>query len=393
MRILHTAATYSPSLDGVAEVVRNISERLARRGHDVDVATTAVDSQSSCDDLRGVHVHRFSVKGNLAFGMHGEIEKYREFVRSGCWDILVNHCLQIWSTDAILDDLRSYPWASILVTHGLSGFGNPAFLDYYNQMLERLTKYATWVSITNYGEEKLLARKHNVAPPHLITNGVDLSEWSLPTLGLRRKWGIGNAPWIVNISNHSPLKGHRTFFQLAKRLKPFGTQATLIGGTYPMAKWGLGNFGVRGGCFYECSARALASGSVKLRTGIPRPEVVSAFQEADIVVSMSRREANSVALLESMAAGTPWVSFNVGSARENVGGIVARNLDEMATMIIDLLRDPDRRESLGRAARARVEAKHDWESITDQYEQVYENAIGVCSREHLFSDRTPSILT
>ena len=42
MRILHTANTYAPSLDGVAEVVRNISERLVKRGHEVHVATSAI---------------------------------------------------------------------------------------------------------------------------------------------------------------------------------------------------------------------------------------------------------------------------------------------------------------------------------------------------------------
>ena len=47
MRILHTASTFAPSFDGVAEVVRHISERLAHRGHDVHVATAAGDSQSS----------------------------------------------------------------------------------------------------------------------------------------------------------------------------------------------------------------------------------------------------------------------------------------------------------------------------------------------------------
>ncbi|MGC2331280.1 MAG: glycosyltransferase family 4 protein [Candidatus Acidiferrales bacterium] len=376
MRILHTASTYCPSLDGVAEVVRNISERLAQRGHDVHVATTAVNSQSSCAELRGVHVHRFSVKGNLALGMRGEVEKYCEFVRSGDWGVLVNHCLQTWSTDAILDDLRSYPWASILFTHGLSGFDNPVFLDYYRRIPEYLTSYATWVSITNSGEEKLLARKDKVAPPQVITNGVDLSEWSRPTLNLRRKWGIGNAAWIVNVSNHNPLKGHRTVFRLPKHLSTTGARITLIGGTYPMAKWGLGDFGVRGGCFYMCSMRALVSGVIDLRTGILRSEVVSALQEADMVVSTSRWEANSVALLESMAAGTPWVSFGVGSARENAGGVVVRDLSEMANAITELLRDPDRRKSLGEAGRAQVVARHDWDRIADQYEQLYENVAG-----------------
>lgn len=376
MRILHTAATYAPSLDGVAEVVRNISERLAQRGHEVHVATSAVDSEAPHAKLRAVHVHRFFVKGNLAFGMRGEVENYRQFVRSGDWDLLVNHCVQTWPTDALVDDLRSYRWTSILVTHGLSGFENSVFVDYYRRMAEHLKNYASWISITNLGEETAFAQTHNLPPPRVIPNGVDLGEWSRPALDLRRKWGVGNRPWIVNVSNHNPLKGHRVFFHLANSLKGFGAHITLIGGTYPMAKWELGTFGVHGGCFYECTARALASRLVELKTAIPRSEVVSAIQEADIVVSTSRWEANSVALLESMSAGTPWVSFDVGSARENVGGIVAGDLSHMANTLIELLTDPDRRKKLGRAGRARIVEEHDWESITDRYEKLYESAAG-----------------
>ena len=73
MRILHTAGTYAPSLDGVAEIVRNISERLVKRGHEVHVATSALPSESPYAELCGVHVHRFSARGNLALGMYGEI--------------------------------------------------------------------------------------------------------------------------------------------------------------------------------------------------------------------------------------------------------------------------------------------------------------------------------
>lgn len=372
MRILHTAATYAPSLDGVAEVVHNISERLVRRGHEVHVATIALDSWSSYVQLCGVHVHRFAVKGNLATGMEGEVEKYRRFVRLGDWDLVVNHCLQTWATDALLQDLKSHHWASILVTHGLSGLDNPIFLKYYCEIAQHLKSYLGWITITNSGEERIFARRNGISRPRVITNGVNLEEWSAAPLGLRRTWKIGNRPWIVNVSNHNPLKGHRTLFRLAKSLKPSEVNITLIGGTHPMAKWGLGNFGARGGCFYECSVRARSSSSVDLKTNIPRKEVVSAIQEADLVVSTSSWEANSITLLESMAAGTPWISFDVGSASENIGGVVATDLDKMADAIANLLRNPERRRRLAAMGRARAAAKHDWEFVTDQYERIYE---------------------
>src|ERR1700728_4233118 len=189
MRILHTAATYSPSLDGVAEIVRNISERLAQRGHDVHVATTDVGSQSSCDDLRGVHVHRFAVKGNLAHGMRGQVQQYRGFVRSGHWDLLVNHCLQTWPTDALLDEIGAYPWPSVLVTQGLS-IRNPLFDAYYHEIPRYLSKYRKWVRVSNVSEEAHFAKQFNIPMPPIITNGVDLNERTRPPLGLRQAWRI-----------------------------------------------------------------------------------------------------------------------------------------------------------------------------------------------------------
>ena len=41
MKILHTVEYYAPSVGGAQEVVRQISERMVQRGHQVTVATTA----------------------------------------------------------------------------------------------------------------------------------------------------------------------------------------------------------------------------------------------------------------------------------------------------------------------------------------------------------------
>lgn len=374
MRILHTAATYAPSLDGVAEIVRNISERLALRGHEVHVATATVDSHHSHAELSGVHVHRFNIRGNLAFGMHGDVEKYREFVRSGNWDILVNHCLHNWPTDALLHNIGIYPWPSVLVTQGLLD-EHPSLQAYYSTVPRHLSAYFKWVRVSNCTGELSFAKRFNIPVPPVITNGVDMNEWRRPPLGLRQAWDIGKKLWVLNISNHSPVKNHGGYYKLADCLRNPTTRFTLIAGTYPMNRWGLGRFGVSGGCAYQCRLRAILPGSrVDLRLNIPRYEVVSAIQEADVIVSTSRKEANSVAILEGMAAGKPWVCFDVGSARENQGGIVARNLNDMADITAELLRNAELRNTLGAAGRAQVAAKHDWDKIVDQYEELYDGA-------------------
>jgi glycosyltransferase involved in cell wall biosynthesis len=375
MRILHTAATYAPSLDGVAEVVRNISERVAQRGHEVHVATSAIPSGSSYTELLGVHVHRFSVRGNLALGMYGEIGRYCDFVRSGSWDILVNHGLHIWPTDALLDQIGTCPWPSVLVTHGLVD-EHPSFREYYSTIPRHILKYSKWIRVSSCSGEASYSKAFHLPMPPVITNGVDMVEWSRPPLGLRGAWGVGSKLWVINISNHSPLKNHGLFFDLAGSLCDLNAHFTLIAGTYPMAKWGLGRFGISGGCAYQCKLRSMvSSGTVDLRVNRPREEVVSAIREADLMVSTSRKEANSLALLESMAAGVPWVSFDVGSARENAGGVVVRDLDEMKGVVAGLSRNAELRRKLGNAGRGQILEKHDWDKIVDQYEQTYESAV------------------
>ena len=383
IRILHTAVTYAPSLDGVAEVVRSISERMAQRGHEVHVATTGSDSRSGKAELEGVNIHRFNVKGNRTLGMRGEIDRYRRFVFSGGWDLMVNHCLQAWPTDALLNEIGIYPWPSILVTHGLST-DNPLFDSYYREITRFISSYAKWACVSKVCEEFSLAEKCRLPKPAVIRNGVDAQEWDRPTLSLRRKWGIDRKLWIVNVSNHNPWKDHANFFRLASRLRSAGARFTLIGNTYPMAKWELGRIGIAGGCAYKCRLRTvLAGNAVELKTNLERYQVVSAIQEADVVVSTSKWEANSLVLLESMAAGTPWVSFDVGSARENTGGVVVGSLGEMVNVVAELLRDADRRKRLGELGRARAAAQHDWDSITNQYEELYETAL----REHACARR------
>lgn len=375
MRILHTASTYAPLLDGVAEVVRHLSETLAKRGHEVYVATRALPGQPADSILNGVRVCRFGVRGNLANGIEGDIPGYLNFVRSREWDVVVNHCLQTWTTDALLEDLGGFSRASILVTHGLCT-ASPAYDEYYGRMVRLIPRFSRWVTVSALNEEGAYATQHGLPRPVIIRNGVDLQEWNDSKLGMRRSWGIGSDPWLVNVSNHSYLKGHRQFFQLAGHFKKTNEKFTVVGNSHLAEKWQLGGLGIQGGCYYECRLRSVSSEAISLKTRVSRPAVVSAIQEADILVSTSSREANSLVLLESMAAGTPWVSFDVGSASENVGGIVVKDLDEMTEAVKGLLKDPERRRSLGQEGRARAIERHDWVRIADQYEELYEATVG-----------------
>jgi glycosyltransferase involved in cell wall biosynthesis len=373
MRILHTAHSYAPEISGVAEVVKQLSVRLALRGHEVHVATKQLGKLSADEILDGVHVHRFDVDGNVVTGMRGAVDSYVRFVRSMTWDVMALHCAQTWTTDVLLPFLHEIPTCKIFVGHGFSALDNPRYKNYFDSLAISLKQVDQILALSNLLEEEPFCTKYGLPAPYVIPNGVDLAEWDAPVHGLRSAWGIGNRSWLLSVSNHSPVKGHPTFFNVVRQVRKELPDAlgTIIGGNYAAAQWGIGRWGIKGGCWYRCRGLAAFRSGVALRWNVPRSETVSAIKEADIVLITSWREASPLVVLESMAAGTPWVAFDVGSVREHAGGVVVNSVEDMTMTALELLNNSDRRDKLGQDGRMRVREGHDWEAITTRYEQLY----------------------
>jgi glycosyltransferase involved in cell wall biosynthesis len=108
-----------------------------------------------------------------------------------------------------------------------------------------------------------------------------------------------------------------------------------------------------------------------LMKNVDRADVVSAIREADVVVLTSSREASPLVILESMAAETPWVAFDVGATRDNDGGIVVSTAEDMAQQVTELLRSPERRQALGAAGVKQVSARHSWDRVAATHLELY----------------------
>jgi glycosyltransferase involved in cell wall biosynthesis len=366
-------------MSGVSEVVRQLSIRTARRGHEVHVATVATPSTplDQLDSLcEGVHVHRFRMAGNLSRGITGDASGYLNFLASRSWDVIAMHCVQTATTDLLLPRIADFAAARILVAHGLS-LNDSTYDAYYRDLPHFLSHVDRIVSLSPLTEVGAYCKTHNLPAPEIIPNGVDLSEWASSPTNIRVKCGAAKNPWLICVSNHYPIKSHHVFFEVVRAIrkeKP-NVRATIIGRHYPAWRWNLGRIGIKGGCWYRCAAQAAMTRSVRLETNLSRADVISAIKEADLLLSTSSWEAASLSLLESMAAGTPWLAFDVGSARENTGGIVVASPRKMAHTALDLLDDAGKRTVLARAGQQRISSRHDWEIIATQYEDLYREAL------------------
>ena len=380
LRILHTAFSYPPEVSGIPEVVSQLSIRLARLGHEVHVATGWPPGCAQTEIRDGVHVHRFAVMGSALQGYSGEVERYTAFVGEGQWDVIAMHCAQVWSTDLLLPRLSHLGCGKVFVPHGLSAYGKKG-TDSYFESLARALQGVTMVSLAKGLEDDAFCARYRLPAQVVIPNGVDVVAWRTPALGVRDRWRIHTRPWLVTVSNHNANKGHPEFFRLlaAVRREAPTVIGTIIGKHHRAVRWRAGRLGIKGGCWYRCRLRSLFSRTVSLLPDVERNDVVSAIKEADIVVCTSRWEASPLSILEAMAAGTPWVSMDVGAVRDLAGGIVVDSVEAMRETVVALLRSPEKRNELGRDGIARIGSVHDWDNIARRYAELY----GAICREHL----------
>ncbi len=93
------------------------------------------------------------------------------------------------------------------------------------------------------------------------------------------------------------------------------------------------------------------------------------------VVPLRMGSGTRLKVLEAMAMGKAIVTTSRGvegiDITPNREAIVADSAPEFADAIIALLRRPEQRRELGRAARALVEARYDWRAIVPTFEDAY----------------------
>lgn len=373
MRILTLAHSYLPERTGISEVSRRIAEGLVRRGHEVHVATGQVAGRPQETVINGVHVHSFDLKGNWMGGLGGsreEQDRYRAFVKAPSWDVRQFHAGRTWTLDLLLDDLPHLPGVKVYTPHGLPDWQSQVWHPYYyGKMAPLFFEFDRVVCLSETFEDKPFCQAIGLSDPAVIPNGVDLAEFDVPVEPIRTRWNIGPKPFVLNVSNHSPVKGHQRLITLAQQMPQ--VQVVGIGNGYPAEKWNLGKLGIQGGCYYRCKVEGRRVSNLKWQERVPRAQIISALKSADLFVLTSVREAAPLVILEAMAAGLPWVSFDVGNVRENAGGVVVTSMQNLSHEVQALLGDPARRQALGEAGRAQIQARHSWDIITDQYEALY----------------------
>jgi len=412
VRILHTVEYYPPSVGGMQEVVRQLSERLAAMGHDVTVATSKADGREG-DLLNRVRIREFDVSGNLVEGMRGDVSGYREFLRGGGFDVMTNFAVQQWATDAAITILDAIPSRKVLVPTGFSRLYFPGYRDYFRSMKKWMRRYDVNVFLSETYRDAAFAREHGIGNRVLIPNGAGEDEFLRESgIDIRDRLGIPpDAFLVLHVGSHTGDKGHREALEIFRRARVRHAVFLVVGNE-------------TGGCDAECRATAknqnatrefLSAGKRVIVRSLSREETVAAFRSADLFLFPSNVECSPLVLFEAAASGTPFLSTDVGNAAEiaewtsagmilptdkregadrNEGGLVPRvrrlasaflpvlsppipsghsraRTEESARVLERLFASPDERRRMAEAGREAWKGRFTWEKIALQYEALY----------------------
>lgn len=423
MRILFCCEFYAPSVGGVQEVIRQIAERLVEKGHHVTVATSKL-LERDCFSLNGVRIEEFMVSGNWVKGVSGEVKKYREFVINGDFDLVMIKAAQQWTFDALWPVLDQIKIRKVFVPCGFPGLYESIYEDYYLQMPEILGKFDHLIFYASAYRDIDFSKSHGLNNFSIIPNGASERDFGVvPDVTFRARNCISETAFVfLTVGSFTGMKGHLELVSAFQKMalpkeksavlilngndvSSFGdtfslSPKNLIGlvntyGIYFAAKHMLKKMLLKMGVDLEKPAdfKVIASfinqnehGKKVLVTNFSKPELIQAYMAADLFVFASNVEYSPLVLFESAAAGTPFLSVDVGNSTEiaywtesgqicpserDAKGYTQVRFSALAEQMQRMMCAEEELQMLGERGRRNWSERFTWQKIAEQYEKLF----------------------
>jgi len=363
----------------------NLAAGLITHGYDVTVATRVHPSRTG-NEIPSARVAEFAVDGSASarFKFMGEVERYRDFIRSFTCDFIVCQCWDSWSTSLAQRVFKNNPAKKVLVSHGFTShllnfhpkpfFGLGVWLGSLPIALAAPRIMRSYDRVVFISKRKDLGRFFDHTLAHLtgyrahsiIPNGISRDIIEPAKISFRKKYGIETQYTVLNVANYSDRKNQMLALTVFAKANVPDSTMVFIGSEQ-------NEYSIK---LQKQLQRLRSSGfalPVKILHNISRPDVAAAFQSADVFLLTAKAETMPFALLEAITIGVPFVSTNVGCVEELPGGKIANFRRGLVRQLRSMLENREMREELGKTASSIAKAEFSWEKNTERFVSLLES--------------------
>ena len=380
MNILQGCVRYPPAPGGAETVVKAYSEGLKDLGHNVEVITTDLYTETPFvrkdmpKQVNGINVTRhkaFTVSGEahyvLAPGMvQSFLSKKADIIHTHSYGYFQNHAG--W----IRERFQSTPWVITPHFHPSwsmwGGSKRKTLREFYDTVVGKGTmETADLITCVSKHERDMLVSEIGISEDNIkiIYNGINWKDWEvLPDKKIfRNQYPEVSDKFVLFAGRLATNKGLSDLISAMKEVNQESVDLVIVG-----ADMGLGK---------DLVKEALEKGVKMHKLGhIDDDTYRSVLASAEMLVLPSEYEAFGIVLLEAAAAETAVIGTNVGGIPEamspNENGLIVEYNDvtNLAKSIANLLDDEKMSREMG--VKGRLWAQNfSWDSIVRDLEKEY----------------------
>jgi phosphatidylinositol alpha-mannosyltransferase len=366
MRIALVSEFYYPHLGGVTEHVHNLAQRFRDRGHEVVVITSRVAGDTEeRPGVRNVGRSRL-VYANGSFARFttgsGVAWRIAQVLRQESIDIVHVHGGLVPTLGLTAPRVAQKLGIPVVGTFH-SWFPRAVSYRVLRRPLQReFSRMAVHIAVSEPVVDAF--SRYFRGDWEIIPNGVDTGQFRPDA---RFRPDASRPPRLLFLGRLDPRNGLDTMLAAMPGVLERHPSAQLIV---------VGDGPLRG--MYERHARPL--GDAVRFVGHVLDARRAYYSGADMYVCPTKRASFGITLLEAMACGTPLLVSDIIGFRELVAGgeeaelVPPEDASAWARRIGDLLDDPQRRQRMGEAGRAKA-ARYSWDRIAEQVLGVYESVL------------------
>lgn len=371
MKILNVNISLDPvNGGGTAERTFQMSRFLVKAGADCAILVTDLGLTSErLKELQGVEVLAYPCLSRRFYIPRGSYKKIWSLVERTDIVHLMNHWSFLNALVFLMARVLHKPYV-VCPAGALPIYGRSEVLKWlYNLIIgKKIIRHADG-RIAIAPVEIAQFRAYGIPPEKItiIPNGVDAENFlSKDTGAFRKKFGLGDAPFILFMGRLNAIKGPDLLLQAFRN----------IGDT--VRNHHLVYAGPDDGILSQLKEMASASNishRVHFTGYLGGVDKSQAYYAADLLVVPSRQEAMSIVVLEAGVTGTPVLITDQCGFDDvlNIGGglVVPATAEGLQAGLNEILRGPEELKAMGERLKHYVRTHFTWDIIARKYLEYY----------------------